>query len=282
MARNFLEQIVAHKQEEIAAARERVPEDALRAMAAEHRQRRPFLQRLTLDTIAGVRVIAEIKRASPSKGPIRPNLNPASLARAYEIGGAAALSVLTDTAFFHGSLQDLRAARQATELPVLRKDFLISSYQIYESAAGGADAVLLIARILTGAQLQDYLSLCTQLHLDALVEINSESDLSLASRAGARLIGINNRDLRTFKTDLHTTRRLAALLAPGQIGVAASGIQNRSDIDRLLTTGMRGFLVGESLVRAKDPVSFLQSLTGADSHSDSGRRPLGKSGEPVS
>ena len=184
------------------------------------------------------------------------------MASEYEQGGAAALSVLTDSAFFQGSPDDLKAARNATKLPVLRKDFLISSYQLYESSAMGADAVLLIARILSRKQLRDYLHICKALSLDALVEIHSEEDLESATASGAKLIGINNRNLRTFETDIQIAIRLAALLTPSQVAVAASGIQNRKDIQKNLQYGIRNFLIGEHLVRSENPQDFLKILTG--------------------
>jgi indole-3-glycerol phosphate synthase len=169
---------------------------------------------------------------------------------------------LTDTCFFQGSTEDLIAARQATSLPVLRKDFIVSSYQIYQALQMGADAVLLITRILAQNQLRDYLSLCDQLELDALVEIHTEDDLAAATRAGARLIGINNRNLKTFQTDLKTSVRLASSLEPTQVVVAESGIQDRNDIEMLLNAGVWNFLIGESLVRTDAPGALLKSLMG--------------------
>jgi len=186
-----------------------------------------FLQKLAQPGPSGANIIAEIKRASPSKGVICADLNPVTYATDYERGGAAALSVLTDQTHFKGSTQDLKSARQSTSLPVLRKDFLISSYQIYESAVMGADALLLIVRILDPQQLKDYLDLCKDLHMDALVEIHSEKDIETAILAGAKLIGINNRNLRSFETDIHTSIRMKSLLDPDQVAVAASGIRSR-------------------------------------------------------
>ena len=170
--------------------------------------------------------------------------------------------MLTDQPYFKGSLDDLKKARESSTLPVLRKDFLISSYQIYESSAMGADAVLLIARILSGEQLRDYLKLCNELKLDALVEIYSEKDLEAATQAKARLIGINNRNLSSFETNIDTAIKLVSLLEPYQIAVAASGIQNRDDIVKNQQAGIWNFLIGESLVRAENCRDFLRSLMG--------------------
>ena len=260
MAKDFLTQIVASKKQEVAAAQKRIPENRLREKALAPNQRRPFFERLKQPGPSGLNIIAEIKRASPSKGPIRPDLDPALLAKQYEKGGAAALSVLTDKPFFQGSLEDLQKAGNATGLPVLRKDFLISSYQIYESAVSKADAVLLIARILSKEQVRDYLALCRELNLDALVEIHSEKDLAAATWAGAKLIGINNRNLSSFETDIQTATRLVSLLEPDQIPVAASGIRNRQDIETNQSFGIHNFLIGESLVRANNPEAFLKEL----------------------
>lgn len=264
MKTDFLSKIVSQKKADVAASRRRLPEKQLLEQALLPRDRRPLIQRLAKPGPCGVNIIAEIKRASPSKGVIRKDLNPAVLAAEYERGGAAALSVLTDQPYFQGSQEDLKKARAATLLPVLRKDFLISSYQLYESSVMGADAVLLIARILSREQILDYLDICKELNMDALVEIHSEEDLEAATVSGARLIGINNRDLKTFKTDIQTAIRLVSLLEPGQIAVAASGIQNREDIEKNLGFGIRNFLIGESLVRSDNPQIFLESLMGID------------------
>jgi indole-3-glycerol phosphate synthase len=262
MKKDFLQIIVEDKKQEIAAAKHRLPENLLREKARVPQKRRPFLQKLAQPGPSGINIIAEIKRASPSKGVICPDLNPVTYAMEYERGGAAALSVLTDQPHFKGSIQDLKSARQSTSLPVLRKDFLISSYQIFESAVMGADALLLIARILDPKQLKGYLDLCKDLHMDALVEIHSEKDIETATRAGAKLIGINNRNLRSFETDIHTSIRMKSLLEPDQVAVAASGIRSRKDIEKLKDSGIWNFLIGESLVRADNPGAFLKSLLG--------------------
>ncbi len=265
MKKDFLQIIVQDKKQEIAAAKHRLPERQLREKAVISRKKRPFLQILAQPGPSGANIIAEIKRASPSKGVICPDLNPVTYATDYERGGAAALSVLTDQPHFKGSVHDLKSARQSTSLPVLRKDFLISSYQIYESAVVEADALLLIVRILDPQQLKDYLDLCKDLHMDALVEIHSEKDIETATRAGAKLIGINNRNLRSFETDIHTSIRMKSLLEPDQVAVAASGIRSRRDIEKLKDSGIWNFLIGESLVRSENPGAFLKSLLEEDS-----------------
>jgi indole-3-glycerol phosphate synthase len=260
MTSHILDAIVAQKHREIADLLKKTSEKTLRELALRPRERRPFLERLSQPGHSGVNIIAEIKRASPSKGVLCPDLDPAALAKSYASGGAACLSVLTDRQFFQGSSDDLTAARAATQLPVLRKDFLISAGQIYESCILGADAVLLIARILSADQLSELLDICNTLGMDALVEVHSEPDVTSAISAGAKLVGINNRNLQTFHTDIATSMQLVSLLAPEQIPVAASGIQDRQDIERLLNAGIFNFLIGESLVRSKDPAAALEFL----------------------
>jgi indole-3-glycerol phosphate synthase len=262
MADDILKKIVAHKKDDIKAAKQRRPEASLRAELCPPGTRRFFYNRLKTFNSTGINIIAEIKRASPSKGLIRPDLDPAAYAREYEDGGAAALSVLTDEHFFKGSPADLKTARRACTLPVLRKDFIISTYQILESAVIGADAVLLIGAILSGQQLQDYLALCRELQLDALVEIHSADELEKVTRAGAKLVGINNRDLKTFHTDIGTSISMASRLARHQVGVAESGLGTADDIKAVRQAGIFNFLIGESLVRADSPRLFLQALIG--------------------
>ncbi len=261
---DFLSKILDHKKDEVRAAAQRIPEKVLRQEAEKSKGRRPFIERLVRPGPLGMNVIAEIKRASPSKGKIRENADPAEYARKYELGGAAAISVLTDRNFFSGSPDDLTKVKSAASLPTLRKDFLISSYQVYESAAMGADAVLLIVRALLPESLRDLLSLCSGIGLDALVEVHDENEFETAVKAGARLIGINNRDLATFKTDISTSIGLAGRAGPGQVLVAESGIHTRSDIERLLGAGIWNFLIGEGLMRSEDPVRFLKALHGAE------------------
>lgn len=264
VAGDILARIVESKRIEVEAARRRISEQALRAEARTRRSYRSLVRRLEKPGPQGCNIIAEIKRQSPSKGMIRAELDPAGFARRYQSGGAAAVSVLTDGPFFGGSLEDLTAARAACRLPVLRKEFIICPYQIVESAARGADAVLLIVRILDLERLQNLLALCAELRLEALVEVHTLADLATATAAGARLIGINNRNLQSFDTDIGTAPAIAARMNPDQIAVAASGIASRDDIERNLRAGIYNFLIGESLVRAADPAAMLRALRGAD------------------
>jgi indole-3-glycerol phosphate synthase len=276
MEDDILNQIVSHKKQEIKTARQLRSEASLRAELPPIKTRRSFYDRLATSNPQGINIIAEIKRASPSKGLIRPDLDPALYAREYESGGAAALSVLTDQDFFKGSVDDLKTARRAASLPVLRKDFIISAYQIFETAVIGADALLLIAAILSPLQLQDYLALCRELSLDALVEIHDEDEHQKVTRAGAKLIGINNRDLKTFHTDIGTSISMATRLAKHQVGVAESGIRTPDDIDAVRQAGINNFLIGESLVRADSPRLLLQSLISCNSADKPADRAGGK------
>jgi len=222
------------------------------------------LRRSFAEALLGRRpaLIAEIKKASPSKGLLQPNFDPASIAAAYEQGGAACLSVLTDSQYFQGSATDLAQARQATLLPVLRKDFTIDPVQIYEAAALGADAILLIAAILTEAELRSFRELAESLQLAALVEVHDEAELVRALDSGAALIGVNNRNLQTFEVTLETSLRLSEKIPSGRTQVSESGIFTRSDIDLLRGAGFHAFLVGESLMKANDPAAAVRALVG--------------------
>jgi indole-3-glycerol phosphate synthase len=251
---HILDRIVARKQAEIAASRKRISEAALRGEAENRKAFRGFHAHLTRP---GIRIIAEIKRASPSKGVICADLDPAAYAAQYAAGGAAALSVLTDAPFFQGTAADLQSARAACTLPVLRKDFMVDAYQFYEAAAMG---VLLIVRILSPAQIRDFLALSTELGLDALVETHTREEIDTAVTAGAQIVGINNRDLTSFDTDVARAADLARHFGPEVTPVAESGITGTDDIRRLHRAGIRCFLVGESIVRSPDPAAFIQSL----------------------
>jgi indole-3-glycerol phosphate synthase len=200
----------------------------------------------------GVSLIAEVKRASPSKGPIRPGLDAGLLARAYEAAGARAISVLTEQDHFRGSLDDLRAAVDATGLPVLRKDFILDQYQIHEARACGASAVLLIAALLPDGELQRLAGLAADLGLDVLLEVHDRMELARALALDGVVIGVNNRDLRTFAVSLDTTVELAGLVPPERLLVGESGIWTRADVERLAASGVDGVLVGESLLRNPD------------------------------
>ncbi len=207
-------------------------------------------------------IIAEIKQASPSKGLLCADFNPARHAMDYFAGGAAALSVLTDKDFFQGSLNDVKIARACAALPVLRKDFTIDEIDVIESAASGADAILLIAALLTRSQIERFQSLADHYTMDSLVEVHDREELDKALSAGARIIGVNNRDLRTFAVSLETAERLAPHIPADVLLVAESGIHSRADIDRLMACGFRAFLVGEHLMTAPDVPAALRALTG--------------------
>ncbi len=263
MVKNILQKIVETKKVEIAEAKKRVPEAKLREQVEGRDNQRPFTERLRRTHQSGTGILAEIKRASPSRGVIRQDLDAAWQAEKYEQGGATAISVLTDRQYFQGSFEDLKNTRANSSLPVLRKDFLIDAYQVYESAAMGADAILLIVRILSESQLTELTALSRKLKLDALVEIHDTVDLEKATAAGAELIGINNRDLRTFKTDLTVATGLVSRFKENQIPIAASGISSREDIVNTKKAGINNFLIGESLVRAEDTVAFLKNLVNA-------------------
>ncbi len=252
----ILDTIVAWKKEEVAALKAR----GLAAPELEIPPPRGFLRALT--DFPGVAIIAEAKKASPSKGVIRPDFDPVAIARSYLAGGAQALSVLTDMRFFQGSLSFISAVRAAVNLPVLRKDFIIDPLQIREARAYGADAVLLIAAILETARIKDYLALAGELGMDALVEVHDEAEVEKAVAAGSRLIGVNNRDLRDFSMDLNTTFRLQKMI-PAEIPlVSESGIRDHHDMQRLAEHGVRAALVGETLMRAADPADALRALAG--------------------
>lgn len=259
---SFLTSILSAKRDEIAAAKTRTPQTEVERLAAARRAPpRGFAAALDRP---GVRVIAEIKRASPSLGDIRPDLDPAATARAYADGGAAALSVLTEPAFFKGSAADLQIARAACALPVLRKDFIVDPYQVYETAAMGADAMLLIVRILDDDALAALHALALRLGLDVLTEVFDDRDVARANALGARLIGINNRDLAQFKTDASHATRLASRVHADAAVAALSGIHGADDIRLNLANGIRRFLVGEALVRQTDPAATLRQWTGIE------------------
>jgi len=258
---DFLSQIIEYKKDRIARLMRSRSEASLRDESEQKpADRRPFIHALESGTSDDIHIIAEIKRASPSKGPIRPDLIAADFAAKYEQGGASAISVLTEGHWFKGSNEDLKDARAACGLPVLRKDFIVSPYQVYESAVINADAILIIVRILSESQLKDFLDLCAQLRLDALVEIHTKEDADKIKNTPARLIGINNRNLKSFDTDIRRAGDLAAALRPDQIPVAASGISTKDNIQKIRAAGIRHFLIGESIVRASDPENFIRSL----------------------
>lgn len=250
----ILDRIVARKREEVRDLH--LAPDAVRATPV-----RDFAGALRRSDQT-VALIAEVKHASPSKGVLIEPFDPAALAHAYAMGGATALSVLTDRDFFQGSLADLQAARAQASLPVLRKDFVIDAKQIAEARGAGADAVLLIVAILDEALLRDLHQAASEHGLSALVEVHSEAEMERALKSAARLIGINNRDLHHFAVDLGVTQRLARLAAPEVTLVAESGIFTRADVEAVAEAGAHAILVGESLVRAPDVAAQLRVLTG--------------------
>ncbi len=256
---SILDKIFEAKREELAATRRALPDEAVIRAASEAHAPRDFVGALRARHPA---IIAEVKRASPSKGDILPNLDPASVARAYADAGAAAVSVLTDR-HFKGSLDDLRAVRATIDLPLLRKDFMFEPYQVYEARAAGADCILLIVAMLDDRELSQLHSLAQDLGMAALVEVHNENEFARAERLGARLIGINNRDLHTFVTDIAVTERLLAGHRGDALVVAESGIDSPEHIRRLDRAGARAFLVGESLLRGGNPSVRLGELLGA-------------------
>lgn len=250
---------MAHKRGEVEAAKVRMPVDALSAALETAPPVRDFVD--ALRTPQGVvALIAEVKKASPSAGLIRDDFDPVAIARTYEKNGAACVSVLTDEHFFQGGLDDLRAVRQAVGIPVLRKDFLLDRYQVLEARAAGADCVLLIAECLDDRRLGELYGYARELGMEALIEIYEPENLPRVLRLKPALVGINNRDLKTFATDLNHSIRLASDVPSGTVLVSESGIRSRSDVERLESAGIRAILVGETLMRASDMGAKVREL----------------------
>jgi indole-3-glycerol phosphate synthase len=247
----ILDRILAAKRDEVAARRREAPIEALRTTALYGAPRRGF--RAALAAAPPPAVIAELKRASPSRGTIRADYDPPAIARGYAAAGATALSVLTDGPFFGGALADLAAAREASGLPCLRKDFLVDPYQVEEARAWGADAVLLIIAAVSAMEGRALLAAAAEAGLDVLVEVHDEDELARAAELGASLIGINNRDLRSFTVTLETTERLAPTASAGSLVVAESGIRSAVDLGRMAAAGARAVLVGEAFMERPDP-----------------------------
>jgi len=261
---DILTKIITRRRLRIEAAKQSVSEAQLREMAVSarnHSTQSALLKALSANN--DTNVIAEFKRCSPSKGMIRENADPARIARAYESGGAKAISVLTEQDFFAGSLADLRAARKAVSIPILRKDFVVDEYQVVESAAAGADALLLIVAALDDDRLSRLLRLTHDWGMDALVEVHDESELKRALAQNAKLIGVNNRNLRTFAVSTNTSRHLAKLVPPDVVLVSESGL-TPAEVRDLKAMGYRGFLVGETLMRADDPAAEVRAFTATD------------------
>ena len=266
----ILDQIIETKRTEVEQRKAKVPIEALKETIATLGRPRNFFHAVTRHNPRrriDINLIAEVKKASPSAGVIRPDFDPVQIAQAYAAAGADALSVLTDEKYFQGHLDYIHAVRDAVRLPVLRKDFIIDPYQVWESRANGADAILLIAECLETSQLIDLQILATELHLTCLIEVH---DLDNLMRVRDRvigfphksysLLGINNRDLRTFKTDLGTTLRMAELVEDRDVLVSESGIHTRPDVEKLAAAGVRALLVGESLMRSGDIVAKVKDL----------------------
>lgn len=256
----ILDKIVQVKRQEVAAAKQKLPLAELIKLTKNVAPCRNF--KAALAAGSAVSLIAEVKKASPSKGLIRPNFDPVQLAEDYREGGAQALSVLTDEQFFQGSLTYLKLIRERVNLPLLRKDFVIDPYQIYQARVAGADAVLLIARILSAAELDEYLGIVRELGMDALVETHTTTDLAKSVAAGAEIIGINNRDLATFTTNLTKTTELAPHVPANCLLVSESGINRQEDVELLRTAGVKAVLVGEALAKEDDVVSATRKLLG--------------------
>jgi indole-3-glycerol phosphate synthase len=258
---DVLARILARKREEVGERRSRLPLAGLESRIADAPPARGFADALKARIERGeAAVIAEVKKASPSRGVIRADFDPASIARSYEAGGAACLSVLTDLDFFQGADQYLAMAREACSLPVLRKDFIVDEYQLHEARALGADAVLLIAAALDDVQLADFAALAAELGLDALAEVHDAAELERVLRLPLPLVGINNRDLRTFEVSLDTTLALKEMVPADRVLVTESGILAPADVRRMRDAGVHAFLVGEAFMRAADPGAALRSL----------------------
>ena len=246
----ILDTIIAHKRKELAAEQAQIPLATLEKAVMHLRPTRDFRGALTGN--GPVKLIAEVKKKSPSKGVIREDFHPVSIAETYVENGAAAISVLTDTHFFAGELDYLRAIREAVDVPLLRKDFTIDPYHIYQARAAGADAILLIVAALTPAALRTFMEVADSLALAALVEVHTSEELAVALDVDAQIIGINNRDLRTFRTDIATTFRLRDAIPGDKVVVSESGIYAPEDVTKLQEAGVHAMLVGESLMRSPD------------------------------
>lgn len=252
-----LDEIIAHKRQEVNSQKTHTPLDSIRTTNADLPELRGFEAALRSQQLG---VIAELKKASPSKGLIRADFDPTSIAQSYAVNSAACLSILTDERFFQGSTLALRSARKATSLPVLRKEFIVDEYQIHETRLLPADCLLLIVSALEQSELKNFFDLALELGLDVVVEVHDEAELERALTIGAQLVGINNRDLKTFRTDLAVTERLVALMPAGVHAISESGIRTHEDIERLQRTGVNSFLVGEAFMRESDPGQALRNL----------------------
>lgn len=271
----ILDQIVAAKRQEVERRRARISPDEFRVRAENAPPARNFAEALRRDDY--IALIGEIKPASPSRGDIRADVDPVKIARLYDANGVSAISVLTDREFFKGDLNHLKAARVGADVPLLRKDFIIDEYQVYESRALQADAILLIVRLLDDAQLKDYRLLAESLGMDALVETHDEAEVERALKSDAHVIGINNRNLANFTVDLATTKKLVPLIRGNAIIISESGIFTAADVKRVARVGVDAVLVGEALMRAEDIGAKVRelSLTPRPSPSRRGEKEVG-------
>ena len=255
---HILTRIIEAKQKRLPIAKMRVPEPIVKRMAETAKPVPSF--REALQRTERVRIIAEVKKASPSKGVLKADLDPAKQAAAYAQAGACAISVVTEEDFFQGDLGWIGKIAEASRLPVLRKDFVFEPFQVYETRAAGASAILFIVAMLQPAELKDLISLASQLKLDALVEVHDEVELDEALEAGASIVGVNNRDLKTFHVDLQTSVRLANRIPDDRLFIVESGIHNRADVELLLGAGADAFLIGEHLLTSADPADAIRGL----------------------
>jgi indole-3-glycerol phosphate synthase len=274
----ILDDIVSARRLTLAETRLAVPLERVQQMAEVREDRRDFAAALTseggLGAVPGLRVIAELKRASPSRGLLRKNYRRRDIARGYARAGADALSVLTEERHFLGSLQDLAVARQAVEIPVLRKDFILESYQVYESVAAGADALLLIVAALPDQDLRTLLDLCKQLRIAALVEVHTEAELDRAIASGAQIIGVNNRNLKTLEVNLETSFQLRAKMPRACVAVSESGIKTSADLRRISEAGFNAVLIGERLMTQPNPGAALSQLLAESAPLEAGNSKL--------
>ena len=256
---SILDEIVSHKREELGRRRHEIPRGELERRSAARPRPRDLARALT-PAPGGVKLLAEVKKASPSRGVLAESFDPLALAEIYAANGAAALSVLTDEKYFQGSLDVLTAIRDRVDVPILRKDFTLDEYQVWEARAAGADAVLLIVAILEADQLRDLLQAAAGLGLAALVEAHTASELDVALAAGAGIVGLNNRDLKTFETRIETSLVLLPLIPPGRVAVSESGFFTSDQVRAVVAAGAHAVLVGEALVRAPDVAAKVREL----------------------
>lgn len=257
---SYLDTIIDQTTSNVETHKQEVPLQELKSYLSDLNNTKNFIEAIKTRHDKGlVSVIAEIKRASPSQGLIRENFNPQEIAQSYEEHKATCLSILTDTPFFQGSLGDLVSVREVVDLPLLRKDFIVDEYQIYQSRFYGADCILLIASILTDAQLKEFKEIAQELELDVLIEVHDKSEMDRACKLEFSLIGINNRDLKTFEVNLNTTVELSSN-SGDKIIVSESGIKTKEDVNKILSAGVKTFLVGESFMRATNPGEELRDL----------------------